>query len=119
MTDIGHETVTEILMGHRDVDVNLKDNHGQSLLSYAAEHGLLAVVKLLLAREDVDANLTDSLGRTPLLIAIEKKHESVARLIRGRQEVGGKLEQRSGSKRGYVVGEASAGLTRHVRQKIE
>lgn len=116
---IGHETVTEILMGRRDVDANLKDKLGRYLLSYAVEHGLLVVANLLLAREDVDANLTDSLGRTPLLIAIEKKHESVARLIRGRQEVGNKLEQRSGSKRGYVVGEASAGLTRRVRQKIE
>ncbi|KAK4118021.1 ankyrin, partial [Parathielavia appendiculata] len=65
------------------VDVNVRDNDGQTPLSWAAGNGHEAVVKLLLGTGQVDVNAEDNNGWTPLTRAAEKGHEAVVRLLLG------------------------------------
>ena len=54
-----------------DVEVDTKDNHGHSLLSYATEHVNEAVVKILVAWDDIEVDTKDDHGRSPLSYAAE------------------------------------------------
>ncbi len=62
------------------VDVNSKDSHSRTPLSYAAERGHEAIVKLLLEHK-ADVDLKDSYGQTPLSCAAERGHEAIAKLL--------------------------------------
>jgi ankyrin repeat protein len=48
MAEEGHEGVVKLLMAQEDVDVELKDKNGWTLLLYAAECGNGEVLKLLM-----------------------------------------------------------------------
>ena len=63
------------------VDVDSKDDYGQTPLSRAAENGHEAVAKLLLETGKVDVDSKHKYGRTPLSWAAEKGHEAVAKLL--------------------------------------
>jgi ankyrin repeat protein len=70
----------KLLLGTGNVDIDSKDNYGQTPLLWAAESGHEAVVKLLLemGKADVDCNCN---GRTPLSYAAENGHEAVVKLL--------------------------------------
>jgi ankyrin repeat protein len=65
----GKETVVQLLLKRKDVEVNSKDKDGLTPLSWAAFNGKEAVVQLLLKREDVEVS--------------SKYSEMVKRLFRG------------------------------------
>jgi hypothetical protein len=68
-----------IVRNHTDVDP--KDSHGRTPLSWAAENGHEAVVKLLLEK-GADIESKDSKdSRTPLLWAARNGHEAVVNLL--------------------------------------
>ena len=60
--------VVMLLAARNDVEVDTKDRHGRSPLSYAANE---AVVKLLVAR-DVEVDTKDNHGRSPPSYAAER-----------------------------------------------
>ncbi|RYP66398.1 hypothetical protein DL771_007807 [Monosporascus sp. 5C6A] len=66
---------------HVGIDVDVKDNHGRTLLSWAAENGNEAVVRQLLATGKVDIDTKDNSGRTPLSLAAENGNEAVVRQL--------------------------------------
>ena len=72
--------------------INLRDKHGQTPLSLAAEKGHEAVVKLLLITGQADVNSKNKHGRTPLWLAAEKGHEAVVKqlLMTGQADVNSK-----------------------------
>ncbi|KAK3947251.1 ankyrin-1 [Pseudoneurospora amorphoporcata] len=64
---------------------DLKDTHGRTPLSYAAERGYEEVVALFLANEGVNPDSTDSaLGWTPLWYAVAGGQVAVVRLLLGK-----------------------------------
>ncbi|KAG7424985.1 putative ankyrin repeat protein [Fusarium oxysporum f. sp. raphani] len=61
--------------------VNLRDSHGMTALSYAAERGHEVIVKLLLEMGKVDVNIQDKYGMTPLSRAARNGHEAIVKLL--------------------------------------
>ncbi|EWZ78700.1 hypothetical protein QL093DRAFT_2594685 [Fusarium oxysporum] len=61
--------------------VNLRDSHGMTALSYAAERGHEVIVKLLLEMGKVDVNIQDTFGITPLSRATRNGHEAIVKLL--------------------------------------
>jgi ankyrin repeat protein len=64
----------------RGVDVNAKNDHGETSLMLASEQGYLAMVKLLLEK-GADVNAADAYGRTALMGASGNDHIEVAKLL--------------------------------------
>ncbi|RFU23836.1 hypothetical protein B7463_g12501, partial [Scytalidium lignicola] len=82
-----HEAVVELLLAKDDVDINSKDNDGQSPLTWAVQNEHEAIIELLLAKNDVDVNSKDNNGRTPLSFAAENGDEAVVKLLLAKDDV--------------------------------
>jgi ankyrin repeat protein len=76
-----YEAIVKLLLDTGKVDINARDECGQTPLSWAAGNGHEAVARLLLARDGVDVDAKDNDGRTPLLLAASNGHEAVAKLL--------------------------------------
>jgi ankyrin repeat protein len=60
----GHEAVVRLLVKRDDVEVDSKDDCGQTPLSLAAVGGQEAVVQLLAERDDIEADSKSKDGRS-------------------------------------------------------
>ena len=78
---LGHEVLVKSLLAMGQMDINLRDNYGQTPLFCGAGSGYEAVVRLLLTTDQVDVNLQDNAWRTPLSMAALNGHEAVVRLL--------------------------------------
>ena len=67
--------------------LELKDETGQTPLSWAAACGHQTTVQLLIQRDDIDINTKDKHGWTPLLWAAVSGHDAVVRLLVERDDV--------------------------------
>jgi ankyrin repeat protein len=77
----GHFEVVEGLLATGKVDINVKDDDGQTPLLWATQYGREAVVKLLLATGKVNVDAKDNKGRTPLFWAALNGQEAVVKLL--------------------------------------
>ena len=59
----------------------LKDDNGQTPLSWAAKYGHESTVQSLVQTDGVNINTMDSYGQTPLILAVEKGHEAIVQLL--------------------------------------
>jgi ankyrin repeat protein len=55
----------KLLLAQEDVDPNLQENNGKTLLSKAAAIRQIKAVKLLLKHPNINVDLLDNQGRTP------------------------------------------------------
>ncbi|UKZ79450.1 hypothetical protein TrVFT333_007205 [Trichoderma virens FT-333] len=78
----GIEETTRVLL-EKTIDVNAKDDNGQTPLSWSACNGHVVVVKLLLAVPSVDTGSKDQHNSsfTPLQLAAWNGHEDVVKLL--------------------------------------
>ncbi|EON68342.1 hypothetical protein W97_07600 [Coniosporium apollinis CBS 100218] len=113
----GNEAVVKLLLAHPDIDVNSKDqdgetplwraaaegreamvrlllaqpdidnNYGLTPLHWTAAEGREAMVRLLLAQPDIDVNSKDNHGRTPLSSVVRAGHKAVAELLLARSDI--------------------------------
>ena len=67
-------------------NMDAKNEHGRTPLSYAAENGDMAVVKPLIERHGIIADSKDKHNRTPLSYAAESGHEAVVKLFIARDD---------------------------------
>jgi ankyrin repeat protein len=70
-----------VLLDTGKVDVNAKDNDGQTPLYWAVENGRKGIVKLLLDTDEADVDAKDKCGRTPLYWAAENAHEGIDKFL--------------------------------------
>ncbi|RYP57435.1 hypothetical protein DL770_010675 [Monosporascus sp. CRB-9-2] len=66
---------------HVGTDIDVKNEYGQTPLSWAARYGREAVVQQLLATGKVDIDADDKYGQTPLSLAAENGHEAVVQQL--------------------------------------
>jgi ankyrin repeat protein len=78
------------------MNIEARDSHGRTPLSWAAASGHEAVVKLLVERDDVVADAKDKYGRTPLWWAAASGHEAVVKLLVERDDVVADLKDNDG-----------------------
>ena len=71
--------VAEFLL-ENDVDINVTDDYGRTLLHYAAAAGQVAAVELLLEKR-ADINVTDEYGCTPLHWAAREGQVAAVELL--------------------------------------
>jgi ankyrin repeat protein len=65
---------------NENVDVNIKDANGQTVLMYVSGNGYNEAVKMLL-NENVDINIKDANGQTVLMFAIENRNIKTANIL--------------------------------------
>ncbi|KAG0134304.1 hypothetical protein HOY82DRAFT_554582 [Tuber indicum] len=79
-----HEGIVRLLLSDDRVDVNRRNDHGETILHNMAGYwGDEAIVRLLLSHEKTIPDLRDHDGRTPLYWAVMKEHDTVVRLLPG------------------------------------
>jgi ankyrin repeat protein len=59
----------KLLLERDDINVNIPNSNGQTVLHCACLNGSLKMVDLLLKRDDIDLNTRDVVGNTPLALA--------------------------------------------------
>jgi RNA polymerase sigma factor (sigma-70 family) len=77
--DLGQLDVVEMMLVD-GVDVNARDEEGQTLLHWAARQGNLEVVEFLL-KHGADGSQTDHNGKTPLQTAQANGNQAIIRLL--------------------------------------
>jgi ankyrin repeat protein len=76
-----YEVIVRLLLATGNVDLNSKDVHDRTPLSYAAHNGSEVIVKLLLGTNRVEIDTKDKLGRTPMCWAAEYGHKEIVELL--------------------------------------
>lgn len=74
---------------HADADINVKNNLGRSLLSYASECNSPLLTKELL-RLNADVNSQDNQGDTPLMHAVYNEQEQIVNELINHKNIKGK-----------------------------
>ena len=73
---LGYRDIALLMVRSGSVDINGKDEHGQTPLLFASYDGMIEVVQALVDA-GADQNQADQIGNTPLYIASEKGHLDV------------------------------------------
>ncbi len=68
---------------NKDIDINCKDEDGETGLTLAAKNNSLEVIKLLLSKEGINIDLVNGKGETALTLALEKGHIEIVNLLIG------------------------------------
>ncbi|KAL6628018.1 ankyrin [Neocallimastix sp. 'constans'] len=76
-----NKDIVKLLLGRKDIDVNLKNKNGETALILAISNQNKDIVKLLLNRKDVDINAQDNFGRTGLTVAMFQQNEDIVKLL--------------------------------------
>ena len=98
----GYVEVVKLLLAHPNININLKDIHGQTPLSIGCQYGKVSVVRLLLQDPRVDIRLGDYMGRTPLWLAsCNGKHEVVEWFIASGRDLGDVMNKKGKSVQDY------------------
>ena len=78
---VGHADTVKTLLVSPNVDVNGRDEHGNTALIEAARLGHDEVVQALLAAK-ADVRIKNAAGQTALMLAIEGGHDETVRLLK-------------------------------------
>ena len=65
----GYEAIANLLLEQGSVNINSRDQWGETLVIKAAQFGHEMIVNLLLEQKDVEADAEDQANETPLLLA--------------------------------------------------
>jgi len=71
----------------KGADVNARNEHGWTVLMFAAVSGNKEMAKLLLSRKDVDVNAMAQDGWTALMLVAHNDRTEIARLLLARKEL--------------------------------
>lgn len=85
----GHEVIVNQLLAAGPIDINWKDNSGQSALIVATDYGHEDVVKHLLATGKVDVATVDHEGNDAMTLAIKNHHDGIVYMLRNHSDLYG------------------------------
>ncbi len=71
-TDEDYSRVIDLLLGHLDIDVNVKNSHQESLLLLTVKEEETALITKLLAHANIEVNSSNSRQKTSLMFAAER-----------------------------------------------
>jgi hypothetical protein len=77
----GHKDIVELLLEQENIDINAKDNYGNTALMWAAYRGHKDIAEMLLEQENIDINAKDNNGSTALISAAQEGHKEVVELL--------------------------------------
>ena len=77
----GHRDIVQLLVGHPEVEINMKDEDGYTGLIWAADNGHLDAVTEFLKHPDIDVNAVDLDGHSALIWAADKGHAAIVSLL--------------------------------------
>lgn len=63
------DKLIELILSHKNIDVNLQDDHGWTPLMYAVFNEDKNIVELLLSHNNIDVNIQSKYGKTALMIS--------------------------------------------------
>ena len=75
------QAIVQLLLKHKDIDINKMNNDNQTSLHFAALYGHEAMMSLLLEQKGIDVNVKSGYGGTPLLVAARSGYEEVVRRL--------------------------------------
>ncbi|UKZ69090.1 uncharacterized protein TrAtP1_010103 [Trichoderma atroviride] len=76
-----YEDIAKLLLAKDGIDVNIRDNYGQSVLLWAAKNGYDTSIDLLVKSDGIDINAKDDLNNSALSLAVAKGHTAVVKLL--------------------------------------
>jgi ankyrin repeat protein len=77
---LGNYAIAHEMLQHKDVDIHIKTNSGETALSLAVTNGIEEMVKILLDK-GADSNTCNKNGSTPLHVAVSDNHVEICRLL--------------------------------------
>jgi len=77
----GHLEIERCLLGHPQIDANLRDCGGRTALMHAACDGHLEIVQSLVQHPKIDVNLRSHFGQTALIYATIFVHHNVVQFL--------------------------------------
>ena len=98
----GHMEIAQLLINHKQTNVNLKTIHGLSALHIAVQNGSTPIIDQLI-KAGADVNDVSYSGTSPMEIAMQTKQSSVIVLLQNH----GALAQKLSSSLGKIMGEQS------------
>ncbi|KAJ5685122.1 hypothetical protein N7536_007741 [Penicillium majusculum] len=99
-------------------DPNLKDNSGETALSWAATKGHEDVVRLLLDQDGVDSESRDCRGRTPLFYAAENGHQAIVKILLSKEATNSGSADNSGRTPLFFAGDCARGEVANLPASI-
>ncbi len=75
----GHAKIVQMLLKHKNIDVNQQDNNGNTALIWAVARDQEEIVAILLQDERINKDLQNNEGQSALVIALivrESKRQS-------------------------------------------
>jgi ankyrin repeat protein len=107
----GHTEIVQLLLQHKNINVNLEDERGQTALYVASQYGHNEIVQLLLNRTDINVNIqayVDGGGKywrgTALYVASEEGHIEIVTMLLNHKDIHNvNLQNGSGQTALYVA----------------
>lgn len=78
--EFGDFDYINILFGE-DIDINIQDLSGRTLLMLASMYGFVDIAEFLL-EHDADPNLKDKKGETAMMKALKNSHRNIVELLK-------------------------------------
>lgn len=70
-----------VLLKNNNININMQDEVGRTLLHLAIDQNNASLVKLLLENKEIDINAKDVIGLTPLYWAVFKNNSTIAKTL--------------------------------------
>lgn len=80
-------TFIKDLILHSQVDVNIENSDGDTVLIWASTHNLQSIVRLLLGNPNIKVNLQNKKGNNALMVASGKGNIQIVRMLLERPEI--------------------------------
>ena len=80
-SQLGHIEIVKLLLTNETINVNLRNDFGNTALILASWNENIEIIKLLLEHETIDVNLQDKNGNTALVWASENNNIEIVKLL--------------------------------------